>query len=230
MGKNLRIGISLVLLSIILMFAIPCFAQYSLKQDTVPKSQLVCPQKHSRVIKTNPLSMIQGQIILTGEYKLVYEFATNQHQSMQIGGAYIGKSLMMLIGDTSRGVNTSSLSVSGFRFQAAYKLFLIKKYLAPVGIYVGPFCSYTSATLAYKQTSTTTDYINLRYFNVDAMIGGQVIAGKIAIDGYLGLGYKYNTFTENIANKNYQMFTRDQFFFIDNHFKFLLGLNLGLAL
>jgi hypothetical protein len=206
------------------------YSQNGLKQDTIPKSQLICPQIHSRILKTNPLSMLQGQIILTGEYKLVYEFTTGQHQSLQIGGAYIGKNLLVLLGDTSYGISSNALGINGYRFQAAYKLFITKKYNAPVGIYVGPFASYTSVTMSYKQTSSITDYVYLNYFNINAMIGGQIVTGKFAIDGYLGFGYKYNTFSDNVTNRNYQMFAKDQFYFIDSHFKFLLGLNLGMAL
>jgi hypothetical protein len=221
---------SIIILTIILLFACTCYSQVTLKQDSLPKSELICPQKHSRVLKTNPLAMMQGQIFLTGEYKLVYEIATKQHQSLQIGGAYIGKSLIMLLSDSTSGIGMGALGVNGYRFQAAYKFFITKKFLAPVGIYFGPFCSYTSATMTYKQTQTLTDYYYLKYFNLDAMIGGQIIAGKFAIDGYFGLGYKYNTYTSQIANANYQLFNKDTFFFIDSHIKILLGLNLGVAL
>jgi hypothetical protein len=147
-------------------------------------------------IKTNPLAALGGPIWLiivpiTGEYKLLFEAATTQKQSIQIGASYLGPSLLINLDKltASDSLEISGINTNGFRGQAMYKFFLSRDLSAPEGFYVGPHFSYALATIVNKDNKE--DKVKASKMNINGILGYQLITqGGFTFDIYTGLGFK----------------------------------------
>lgn len=145
-------------------------------------------------IKTNPLSALGGPfwivvIPLTGEYKVLFEAAVSEKSSVQIGGGYLGPSVLLNLDElTSTGDEISGIKTRGFRVQGMYKIFLSRDLKAPEGFYTGPHVSYASASLENKDDASNS--IKASKLNINGVFGYQLItSGGFTLDIYTGMGF-----------------------------------------
>lgn len=182
---------------------------------------------HSSIYKTNPFAIFWGSIPFTSEYRLMEEFRINLNQTFTIGASYLGLSpIMALALNSNRGNGQPKRIVQGFRFQAAYKYYPEDGNNAPEGYYVGSMISYSSAIFTYQQTNVYKYYLMMHYFNLTFVAGRQYFFGNCALDIFIGMGYKNNTYEEHYLN-NYKYFDPKDFPLLDTHFKFVAGMNVG---
>lgn len=190
------------------------------------------------VYKTNPFSVLWGPIPFTAEYKIIRETAIAPHSSFLVGISFLGKSLLLSQAEKSSAgssLNNSQgqqkLKIRGWRFQLAYRYYLGKRN-APRGFYCGPQVSYSSATIADKSQSPYNTYLSVTHFNVNALVGYQVIIrDKVAFDFFFGLGYKKNTWIEHYsASRSYIIHDFDDITPLYKlPVKITFGINFGLA-
>jgi hypothetical protein len=184
-------------------------------------------QKHSSIYKTNPFAIFWGSIPFTSEYRLMEEFRINLNQTFTIGASYLGMSpIVALAVNANRGNGQPKRIIQGFRFQAAYKYYPEKEYFPPEGYYVGTMVSYSSAIFTYQQANVFQYYLKMRYFNLTFIAGRQYFFGNCALDIFIGMGYKNNTYEEYFLN-NYKYFDPKDFPLLNTHFKFVAGMNIG---
>jgi hypothetical protein len=123
---------------------------------------------------------------------LGYERVVNPHQSFSINIGTVGLPKFVSINTDSFHLE-KDLENSGFNASADYRFYLAKenKYLAPRGIYIGPFISYNKFKRENKWTfqesgseqKLVTTNVNLNIFTVGAEMGYQFILWKrLAID------------------------------------------------
>ena len=200
----------LLLSSLCLSHSYKSLAQdYAVNHSDMPNDDL--SDAPSFVIKTNPLAALGGPfwvlgvIPITGEYKILFEAATANRQSAQIGVSYLAPSTLInleKLGNTN-GINFG-IDISGFRVQAMYKFFLTSDNPAPEGMYLAPHLSYAGVKIVDK--ADITDYISGTKINYNALLGYQLIsAGGFALDIFTGLGFKskdwnYSKDTSSVFN------------------------------
>jgi hypothetical protein len=145
-------------------------------------------------IKINPLAALGGPfwvivIPVTGEYKVSFEAKVAKQMSFQLGGSYIGPSVLLnldkIATDTSK---ISALHTSGFRVSGMVKYFLSRDLPAPRGFYLAPQISYAKAKIADKTNSA--NYVGAQKLCLNACIGYQLItSGGFCLDIFTGMGY-----------------------------------------
>lgn len=145
-------------------------------------------------IKANPLNALGGPfwviiVPVTGEYKLLGEYAFAKKMSFQLGASYIGPSVLInldkLATDTS---DIAGIKTSGFKFSGMLKYFLSRDLPAPKGFYVAPHFSFAKATIANKDVSSNK--VGAQKININACIGYQMITnGGFTLDIFTGMGY-----------------------------------------
>ncbi len=199
-------------------------------RDTLLKKKFEKMHPIGMVIKTNILPIIWGNVPYTAEYRLVGEFMTTRGQSLSIGASYLGKSMLLILSEkSSQNKGQPVLSVNGYRVQAAYKFYFIKKNLRPEGPYLALHSSWSSARIFEK--GNTADYYSGSHFNVNILFGAQVIAAnKVAIDFFLGPGYKNNKWSEHIPGATKIIDITKFGLIYSGHLKFTLGFNVGITL
>ncbi len=208
------------------------FTNISISQQLNKKYDIEKFQQKSSIIKTNPLPIIHGPIIYTAEYRLVYEKAIAPEQAILIGGSYLGKSIYLTMleeNDTAYQNATGHLkmTVNGFRFQFAYKLYFAKN--APKGFYIAPYFSYSQARFSTKYLKQYDDYIKATFMNYDIIVGYQaLITDKIALDIFSGLGYRENTWVEHFSQTTTPMDEPPPPIY-NGWLKIILGCNIGYA-
>ena len=176
------------------------FTNISISQQLNKKYDISKFQQKSSIIKTNPLPIIQGPIIYTAEYRLVYEKVIAPEQAILIGGSYLGKNTHLNYleqYDTAyqNATGRIKMTVNGFRFQFAYKLYFAKN--APKGFYIAPYFSYSQVKFSTKYLKQYNDHIKVIHMNYNIIVGYQaLIADKIAFDVFFGLGYRQNSCVE----------------------------------
>ena len=182
--------------TILLIFIIhyPLFIIHSQAQD----EEIINPQAVNTIIKTNPLTILWGSIPLTAEYRVMVEQTSSKNQSDQIGISYLGKSpVLKLFEDSTEDSNL--LIVRGFRFQASHKFYINKlgdllglpfSEYAPHGLYISPHLSYSTAKFSTKFLNSRDVFIRITHFNVNFLVGYQLIHDFWALDFFVGLGYK----------------------------------------
>ncbi len=180
------------------------------------------------IIKSNPLPLLWGPGWFTSEFRLVYEKPVNLNQSFLIGASYLGRSPFFIILQNPN--STTKITLRGFRFQLAYKFYLIDE--APEGFYIAPYFSYSDAYILEKyQPIYSSDYIKQTYMNINAIAGYQIIGySGFAVDFYGGIGYKNNEWIEKTSAGSTNI-TSD-FTMFDGpitHVKVILGFNIGYA-
>ena len=144
-------------------------------------------------VKTNPLTAMGGPfwvviVPITGEYKVQFEVATTQKQSLQVGLSYIGPSLLLNLDEiTSEGGSVSGINTAGFRVTGMYKFYVSRDLSAPEGFYLSPYFSYASAKIESKDDPS--DYVQGKKMNFAGVFGYQMItSGGFTLDLFLGLG------------------------------------------
>ncbi len=191
------------------------------------------PQKIHAVIKFNPIPILWGPLLYTGEYRLLSEFTTSKRQSTQLGVGYLGKSLIYKLFEDSFGIFGSQKTiVRGFRVQASHRFFPSRKKYSPQGFYISPHVSYAYAKLTTPYFMANNLYIGESNFNVNMLVGIQFfIARTVSVDFFGGFGYKKLKFWEQRQNqprKYFDPFDGEQSLYNSN-FKFNLGLNFGIV-
>lgn len=229
-----------VIFFILLILSFSSFAQ-SLKTPLIlPEDSIdirkYYPQRVRNVIKTNPLMMIWGPVMLTSEIRLMNEIVTSKKQAVQIGFSYYGKSpLLLMVENDSVYTNNNSvkLAIQGFRFQLQNKFYLSNKGYSPKGFYVSPHLSYSSVKFSTKFFSQYDNFIQITQFDINLLAGIQFIKRHFAFDLFWGVGYKRNIWTEfqspnsirNIPPPDNMPFAN----LYKSPFKFTIGFNVGAA-
>lgn len=189
------------------------------------------------LLKTNPFPVLSGPILLTSEYRLLYETPITHDQSITAGMSYLNKNLIITIFspiDSAFNQIWKSLIIRGFRGQLIYKYFLYnsevpKKKYGPLGVYIGSSLSYSSVKISEEFANRRYNYyMKISYFNINALFGFQYILFRnISIDLFAGLGYKNNIVIENFTNQS-QIITNPLNAIPElKHIKATLGFNLG---
>ncbi len=150
-------------------------------------------ENYKYTVKTNPLTALGGPfwvvvVPVTGEYKIQFEMATGQKQSLQVGLSYIGPSLLLNLDEiTGDAGDISGVNTSGFRTTGMYKFFISRDLIAPAGFYISPYFSYASAKIENRDDAN--DYVKGTKMNFAGVFGYQMItSGGFSMDIFIGLG------------------------------------------
>ena len=191
------------------------------------------PQKIHAIIKFNPIPILWGPLLYTGEYRLLSEFTTSKRQSTQIGVGYLGKSLIYKLMEDSLGIFGSQKTIiKGFRIQASHRFFPSRKRYSPQGFYISPHISYAFAKLTTPYFQANNIYIGESNFNINMLAGVQFfIARTVSVDFFAGFGYKNLKFWQQVETKPRVYFDPfdGQKSLYNSHFKFNLGMNFGIV-
>jgi len=145
-------------------------------------------------VKVNPLAALGGPfwvtiVPVTGEYKVIGEYAVTQKMSIQVGASYIGPSVLLnldkLATDTAE---ISGINTSGFKVTGMFKYFLSRDMNAPEGFYVAPHFSFAKATI--ESEDDPANNVGAQKMNINLCIGYQLItSGGFTLDIFTGMGY-----------------------------------------
>ncbi len=146
-------------------------------------------------VKVNPLNALGGPfwvlvVPVTGEYKVVGEYAFSKQMSFQVSASYIGPSVLVNLDKISanEGQEAPGIKTGGFKFGGMLKYYLSRDLPAPKGFYIGPHITFAKATLTSKTNSA--DKIGAQKLNVNAVIGYQLItSGGFTLDIFTGMGF-----------------------------------------
>lgn len=203
------------------------------QQDSLLKIEAQKGQK--QILKTNPLPIMWGNIIGTAEYRLLYEMPVSLRQTLMLGVSYLGKgpffTTLFALSDTSTNMQihnqlmqlANEATVNGYRIQAMYKFYLSQSHLAPRGFYIGPHASYSIAKIDIASVDV---YEKDTYYNINIFWGGQAVISSVALDFFMGLGYKHNLY-EIYYNK--QRVESGDIPSLTGNLKLSLGFNIGYA-
>jgi len=177
------------------------------------------------VIKINPLAILVGPIALTSEYRVVAEYATMPHQSIQIGLSYLGKNIFLDKLDTL----SNYYNINGFRFQLSYRWYLkrLREHDKLLGIYLEPHFSISNAYLSIPLASYNYQEYLFSYQNIALKTGLQFsIANDLFLDVFMGLGYREN-YLSNEHTKEFEKLNYSDMMFYKGDLKIYLGFNIG---
>ena len=226
MGKRSRLTFILV----IVLSAF--FSKRAICQDSIVL-RFNYPQKIHAIIKFNPIPILWGTLVYTGEYRLLTEFTTAKRQSTQLGIGYLGKGLIYKAVEDSFGIfGSQKAKISGFRIQASHRFFPSRKNYSPQGFYISPHISYAFAKLSTPNFRANNYYIGESNFNINLLVGIQLfIARTVSVDFFGGLGYKKIKFWEQYEDRPRVYF--DPFdgkkSLYNSNLKLNLGLNFGIV-
>lgn len=227
MSRKFKLSLILFLFSLGIIFPSKIFAQDSL----VLKFNY--PQKIHSIIKFNPIPILWGPLLYTGEYRLLSEFTTSKRQSTQIGVGFLGKSLIYKLFEDSLGIfGNQKTIIRGFRIQASHRFFSSRKTYSPQGFYFSPHVSYAYAKLTTPYLLAHRIYIGESNFNINFLVGVQFfIARTVSVDFFGGFGYKNLKFWQQFQDSPRIYFDPfdGQKSLYNSHFKFNLGLNFGIV-
>ena len=150
-------------------------------------------KEYKFTIKANPLAALGGPfwviiVPITGEYKLIGEYAFAKQMSFQLGASYIGPSVLINLDKIADTASVSGIKTSGLRFSGMLKYFLSRDLPAPQGFYIAPQFSFAKASLTNKKDPTQK--VNAQKININACIGYQLItSGGFTLDIFTGMGY-----------------------------------------
>lgn len=201
-------------------------------QDSVTNPLFEHPDFYTSFIyKTNPAAILWGAIPLTSEYGLIGEVALSRRTALQVGGAYLGKNIFwLMLEDSAKSKTTygTKLSVNGYSFSGAFKFYYFPN--APLGGYVSPHVSYSSARFYYLNYNRVNDYLLNNRYIFSLMFGRQMLwFRRVFVDMYVGIGYKTSEWIEGsrLAVHRTSSPLGD---FDENKFKLNMGFNLGFTL
>jgi hypothetical protein len=191
------------------------------------------PQKIHAIIKFNPIPILWGPLLYSGEYRLLSEFTTAKKQSTQIGIGYLGKGAFFKLFEDSFGITGRKITVRGFRIQASHRFFPSKKSYSPQGFYISPHVSYAYArVIPGKASFASIYYLGESNFNLNLLVGIQFfIARTVSVDFFGGIGYKKLKFWDQFANtpRRYVDPFDGQRSLYNSNLKLNLGLNFGIV-
>jgi hypothetical protein len=199
-------------------------------KDSIYRKQLGREQPIKAIFKTSVLSPFYWQIPLTGEYRLVGEFMIAPKQSIQIGASYLTRSIFFTIMQKMTASSGSAkVAMNGYRLQASYKYYFFNKKFRPEGMYLSLHTSFASQKVNFKDYPE--DYQLLQHFNLNLLVGGQVIIrNRVSLELFLGPGYKNNSYISH-SRKGYEVFIFEELSpTLYSHLKFNLGINIGVVL
>jgi hypothetical protein len=160
----------------------------SAQQTTKPADK-----NYKFTVKTNPLCALGGPfwviiVPVTGEYKLLGEYAFAKHMSFQLGASYIGPSVLVNLDKLGGSDTIPGIKTSGFKFTGMLKYFLSRDLPAPQGFYLAPHFSFAKANITSKENAD--DKISAQKININACVGYQMITkGGFTLDIFTGMGF-----------------------------------------
>jgi hypothetical protein len=196
--------------------------------------------KNSRqlYLKTNPLRVLIGPLLLSSEYRLLAEFQINRNQSFEIGASFINRGALFEQFFDSTGTSLDDFVINGFRIQGGYRVYLFNNFFYKnqirdtpngiTGIYITPHASYMNMRISTKQALKSGYYYNIFLVDGNVKLGVQLSFGKFILDSNIGVGYKQNDLyfvdPHNVTKEK----TPDGLEFVfDSNLKLHLGLNMG---
>jgi hypothetical protein len=204
--------------------------QHRTVKDSIMNANLGREKPVKALLKTSILAPFTWQVPLTGEYRVLGEMMIGKRQSAQVGASYLTRSVMFAL-TQKMGANAGNAKVAGngYRLQASYKYYLVSQPYRPEGIFVSLHSSL--ALIRYSFKDFPNDYQTLQHFNINLLIGGQVlIANRLSIELFVGPGYKANSYVTH-ARPGYEVLDFNQLgasYF--KHIKLSAGMNIGVAL
>jgi len=186
--------------------------------------------KYDYIVSTNPFIMLWGCVPFSSEFRVMNEIRTGPKTSINIGGAYLSKGIILnIIEGTNQSLYGTTYALRGYRVQAMYKFYISRWDRPPEGLYIGPYFSLAEAKFSYQQTKILKDYYQIRQINYNLIMGYQfTFMNRFTSDAFFGFGYKENTWVEHQTTSNFQPMPNDDLPMVYNsHFKFVLGLNIG---
>lgn len=198
------------------------------------------------IFKTNPLSLISGEIpLLTSEYRGLLEYVPDYKSSYTAGISFytMGPILKAAFEQDSSmkgsGFTVQDFALLGYRAQLGYRIYpqgmgsknAIDGTFPPKGFFLFGLVSYSDARLFLR--SNRSNQIQFSHFNITANTGYQfVIDDVFTIEVYLGAGYKKNQINE-ISRTNSRSISNqlgEESFIYDNNLKINFGFNFGIIL
>jgi hypothetical protein len=210
-----------------------CAQQNRRPGDSIYHRDFGREQPIKAILKTSILSPFRWQLPYSGEYRLLGEFMIAPKQSLSIGASYLTRSVFFALGTkiASMSSNSSSgakVAMNGYRVQGAYKYYFFNKKYRPEGLYLAVHGSFASMKVNYK--NYPNEYQLLEHFNLNLLIGGQVIIrNRVSLELFLGPGYKNNIYISRCPSNyliDFSQFSKQ----LRSHFKFNLGINIGVVL
>jgi hypothetical protein len=209
-----------------------CAQQQIKSGDSIYHKDLGKGKPIKTIIKTSIFSPFRWQVPYAGEYRVLVECMIAPRQSLSFGASYLTRSLFFVIGTkiSNSGSNGggATVAMNGYRAQGEYKYYFFNKKYRPEGMYLAIHASYASMKVNYK--NYPDEYQLLEHFNLNLLVGGQIIIkNKVALELFLGLGYKNNVYISRCPINyliDFSQFSKQ----LRNHFKINLGTNIGLAL
>ncbi|HEY6161507.1 MAG TPA: hypothetical protein VI112_09800 [Bacteroidia bacterium] len=188
-------------------------------------------KKFNTIIKTNPLVLAWGAMPLTCEARYLREVCTAERQSLTFGFSYLGKNpIADSILANGTGGYRPTVWIKGFRLMFGYRIYFSKDVKAPLGWYIGPWYSYSTAKYSYRNYWLRGAYVQGTQWNLDWVIGKQSRLGKrLTYDLFIGAGYKNNHWeylsTYKVRGINLKRITGNSYY--TSPFKVAAGLNFG---
>lgn len=160
----------------------------------------LAPRRYS-VFKTNPLALIIGQIIYTGELRLGYEYMLTPKQSIQVAASY--NFLNVFVKSTFDSLNVTvnnQIGTWGYRLQLSYRYYLYSTQdFKPEGFFVSPHVSINRFRL-YERGNYSQYFSEDNFFNVNLLVGyQQILWDRITGEIVLGIGYRNNFIKERLG-------------------------------
>jgi hypothetical protein len=233
MKHLLKSPVLLILLTTCLVFSSISISaqQFSKAKDSLYRARLGREKPIKAIFKTSPLAIFEWQIPLTGEYRLVGEFMLGKRSSVQLGASYLTRSLFFSLSQkmAQNSGGGDKISGNGYRIQGEYKFYFFNKKYRPEGLFLALHSSFASVKYNFK--GYPDDYQLLQHFNINLLIGGQlIIRNRVSIEVFIGPGYKNNHYIDQ-ARTGYGVFSFDDLNpMLKKHFKLSTGLNIGITL
>jgi hypothetical protein len=152
--------------------------------------RVTAQEPHEQVQRMNTIKYEFTQLIYPNSYIFSYERVTTPNQTFCISGGY--EEFPNILGVSSTTNVKRNLNKSGFKAGAEYRFYLKNenKYLAPRGVYIGPYLSYHDF---YNKKEIEVDVDGIKetallktdfsIFNVGFQLGYQfVISNHLTLD------------------------------------------------
>lgn len=196
------------------------------------------------LFKTNPMPILWGPIPFTAEYRLNFESVISRRESIEVGGSYLGESLLFAMIQGAAGPGAVRYNVTGYRFQIAYKIFVSDYFeygmksneqISLTGFYVAAHTSYSQAKLVTGATParSSSRFVEVSHFNFNFLVGVQenFMEDFFYIDMFAGLGYRHNEAwnVNTIQNTRRPNGDFQEIYLFPRNLKVTLGFNIGFA-
>lgn len=223
------------------LLALGSFAQFDDYVEENPIEQV--KQGPTFVFKTNPLSVISGEIpFFTSEYRALLEYIPDYKSSYSGGvslftmGPILKAALNQDTAFQNANFTAKDFALLGYRIQLGYRLYpigminksVIDGTFPPKGLFLFGLVSYSDARLFLR--SNRGNQIQFSHFSLSGNVGYQFVFDDVfTLDLYFGAGYKNNQVNE-VSRTNTRVITNqfgDDLFIYNNHLKVNFGVNLG---